>query len=80
MIKFSEVMQRVKTVLSKHIEKEKILDKDVALALQIDPQYYAVMKKRNKVPYESIAYFSKSYKLNMNWLLLAQKPQYLTLK
>jgi hypothetical protein len=77
MIKFSEVMQRVKTVLSTKLQKEKVLDKDVALALQIDPQYYAVMKKRNKVPYESIAYFSKSYTLNMNWLLLAQKPQYL---
>jgi hypothetical protein len=77
MIKFSEVMQRVKTVLSTKLQKEKVLDKDVALALQIDPQYYAVMKKRNKVPYESIAYFSKSHTLNMNWVLLAQKPQYL---
>jgi len=80
MIKFSEVMLRVKTVLSTEIQKSKILDKDVAYALKIDAQYYAVMKKRNKVPYESIAYFSHSHKLNMNWLLLAQKPQYLTLK
>jgi len=78
MIDFSEVMQRIKTVLSSQIKKDKILDKDIALALQLDPQYYAVMKKRNKIPYESIAYFSKSQKLSMNWVLLAQKPQYLT--
>ncbi len=78
MIKFLEVMTRVKSVLSTQINKEKILDKDVALALQIDPQYYAVMKRRNKVPYEAIAYFSKLHKVNMNWILLAQKPQYLT--
>ena len=78
MIDFSEVMQRIKIVLSSQIKKNKVLDKDIALALQLDPQYYAVMKKRNKIPYESIAYFSKSQKLSMNWVLLAQKPQYLT--
>jgi hypothetical protein len=78
MIYFSEVMQRIKIVLSSQIKKNKVLDKDIALALQLDPQYYAVMKKRNKIPYESIAYFSKSQKLSMNWVLLAQKPQYLT--
>jgi hypothetical protein len=78
MIDFSQVMQRIKIVLSSQIKKNKVLDKDIALALQLDPQYYAVMKKRNKIPYESIAYFSKSQKLSMNWVLLAQKPQYLT--
>ncbi|PTB83771.1 hypothetical protein C9926_01190 [Sulfurovum lithotrophicum] len=78
MIDFSEVMQRIRTVLSPQIKKNKVLDKDIALALQLDPQYYAVMKKRNKIPYESIAYFSQSQKLSMNWILLAQKPQYLT--
>jgi len=78
MITFPEVMQRIKTVLSSKMKKDKVLDKDIALALNLDPQYYAVMKKRNKIPYESIAYFSKSQKLNMNWILLAQKPQYLT--
>lgn len=78
MIVFSDVMQRVKNVLSAEKKKEKIFDKDVALALQIDPQYYAVMKRRNKIPYESIAYFSRRHNLNMNWLLLAQNPQYLT--
>lgn len=78
MIDFSEVMQRIKTVLSVKIKKNKILDKDIALALKLEPQYYAVMKRRNKIPYESIAYFAKSQELNMNWILLAQKPQYLS--
>jgi len=78
MIDFLEVMQRIKTILISHIQKDKILDKDIANALKLDPQYYAVMKKRKKIPYEAIAYFSKTHKLNMNWILLAQKPQYLT--
>jgi hypothetical protein len=78
MIDFYEVMTRIKAILSTQIEKEKILDKDIALALNLNPQNYAVMKKRKKIPYESIAYFSHFHKLNMNWILFAQKPQYLT--
>ncbi len=78
MIDFNDVMQRIKKILSIQIQKEKILDKDIALALQLDPQYYAVIKKRKKIPFESIAHFSHFHKLNMNWILLAQKPQYLT--
>ncbi len=78
MINFYEVMERMKIILSTQISKEKILDKDVALALKIDPKNYAVIKKRKKIPYESIAYFAKTKKISMNWILLAQKPQYLT--
>jgi len=78
MIDFFEVIQRIKTVLSTQMQKEKILDKDIASALKLDPQYYAVIKRRKKIPYVSIAYFSKTHKLNMNWVLLAQKPKYLT--
>jgi len=78
MIDFYEIMQRVKDILTKQIEKEKILDKDIAYALEINPQNYAVIKRRQKIPYEAIAYFSKKNKINMNWILFAQKPKYLT--
>ena len=78
MIDFYQVIERIKKILSTQKNKTKILDKEVAEALHLDPLYYAVMKKRKKIPYESIAYFSHSHKLNMNWILLAQKPQYLT--
>lgn len=78
MIDFDEIMQRIKLVLSSQKNKNKILDKDIANALSLDPQYYAVMKRRKKIPYESIAYFSKDNKVSINWILLNQKPQYLT--
>ncbi len=78
MINFDDVIARIKKILLEKNKTEKILDKDIALALQLTPQYYAVIKKRKKIPYEAIAYFSKSHKLNMNWLLLNQKPLYLT--
>ena len=77
MIYFDEVIQRIKETLSKQTHNTKVLDKDIALALKLNPQYYAVMKKRKKIPYEAISHFSASQKLNMNWLLIAQKPKYL---
>jgi len=78
MIDFNEVMQRIRSILSQKKKKEKILDKDVALALDINPQNYAVIKRRQRIPYEAIAHFSKKNKLNMTWILFAQKPKYLT--
>ena len=73
MIDFYDVMQRIKHILSKQIKKNKILDKDVAIALNIQPQNYAVIKKRRRIPYEAIAYFSKENKLNMTWILFNKK-------
>ena len=78
MIDFHEVMERVKQVLSNQILKEKILDRDIANSLNLDPQYFAVIKRRKKIPYESLAHFCKQHHISMNWLLLKQKPQYLT--
>jgi len=78
MIDFNEVMQRIRSILSQQKKKEKILDKDVALALDINPQNYAVIKRRQRIPYEAIARFSKKNRLNMTWILFAQKPKYLT--
>lgn len=78
MIDFHEVMQRVKQILSAQTQKEKILDRDIADSLELDPQYFAVIKRRKKIPYESLAHFCKQHNISMNWILLAQKPQYLT--
>ncbi len=78
MIDFHEVMQRVKEILSTQTKKEKILDRDIADSLELDPQYFAVIKRRKKIPYEPLAHFCKRHKISLNWILLAQKPQYLS--
>jgi len=78
MINFHEVMQRVKEILSAKMQKEKIRDRDIADSLELDPQYFAVIKRRQKIPYESLAHFCKHHKISLNWILLAQKPQYLS--
>ncbi len=77
MIIFKDVMQRVKEVLIVKSKKDKILDRDLANSLQLDPQYFAVIKKRKKIPYKHLAYFCKESKVNLNWVLLNQEPQYL---
>jgi len=77
MIEFQDVMQRVKEILLEENNKEKILDRDIASSLNLDPQYYAVIKRRKKIPYETLAYFCKTHKVSFNWILLKQKPQYL---
>ncbi len=78
MIDFFEIIGRIRDILSKQLKKEKILDRDIADALTLDPQYFAVIKKRKKIPYEAITYFCKQHKISMNWILVEQKPQYLT--
>ena len=78
MIIFQNVMQRIKEILIQETEKKKILDRDIAAALSLEPQYFAVIKRRNKIPYESIAYFCKTRNVSMNWILMEQKPPYLT--
>jgi hypothetical protein len=78
MINFLDIMQRIKQILSEHNKKEKILDRDIADALELDPQYFAVIKRRKKIPYEAIAYFCKRYNISMNWILLEQSSPNLT--
>ncbi len=75
MIDFNEVMRRIKEILTNQTKKEKILDRDIAKSLNLDPQYFAVIKRRKKIPYEKLAYFCKENKISMNWILLEQKPQ-----
>ena len=77
MIVFQDVMQRVREILQQETKREKILDRDIANSLNLDPQYFAVIKRRQKIPYEQLAYFCKDSKVNLNWILLEQKPQYL---
>lgn len=68
-MELEEIISRLKEIISQSLETKKIYDKDVALALELDPQYFAVIKKRKKIPFEAIAYFSRNNHQNMNWIL-----------
>jgi hypothetical protein len=78
MIVFTDVMQRMRLILQIQTSREKIRDRDIATALNLDAQYFAVIKRRNKIPYESLALFCKTHRISMNWILFAQDPKHLT--
>ena len=78
MIHFSEVLHRLREAVASIEKREKVKDKDMAKALGLTPQYFAVIKRRNKIPYKEIALFCKKNRLSINWILLKQKPIHLT--
>ena len=80
MIIFNEMMQRIKEVITLHSENRRIYNKEVAQALNLTPEYFAVIKKREKIPYEAIALFCQKQNISINWVLFGQKPQSLDIK
>ena len=74
MLSFSEVIERVKDILSKEIEGRKVYDKDVASALGISKEYFSMLKKRDKLPLEELIIFCAKRKISINWLLFDQSP------
>jgi len=74
MNRFDEVMTRVKDILSKELGEKRVRDKDVAEALGFTPAYFAVLKKRGKVPVEQIADFCALHNISINWMLYDQMP------
>ena len=75
MINFSDIILRIKKIITEDREKQKIYNKDIAQALELSPEYFAVIKKRGKIPYEAIAHFCKERKISINWILFGQEPK-----
>ncbi len=80
MIAFNDTMERLRSFIDKERNQKKILDRELASALSLDPQYFAVIKRRNKIPYEALAHYCHQHNLSLNWLLFAQEPQQLPKK
>jgi len=77
-IHFQNIMQRMEGFLREKKGKNKILNKEIAAELGLTPDYYAVIKKRDKVPYLSLALFAQKEHINLNWLLLGSPPKFLS--
>jgi hypothetical protein len=75
MLPFDDVLQRLKDILSTEKGEGKVFDKDVAEALGIDAAYFAVLKKRERIPLEAVADFCARRKISINWLLYDQLPR-----
>ncbi|MEA3491418.1 MAG: hypothetical protein U9R27_05915 [Campylobacterota bacterium] len=77
MIVFHDVTKRIEEVLSATDRKKRIYNKEIAKALQLSPEYFAVIKKREKIPYEAIATFGRNRKISINWILFGQEPKFI---
>ena len=73
MIDFNHTTLRIEQIIAKDQKRERIYNKDIARALGLTPAYFAVIKKRGKIPYESIAYFCKERKISINWIFFGQE-------
>jgi len=78
MIVFNDILERLRTLLQQQTGQPKVRDRDIAATLKLDPQYFAVIKRRNKIPYEALALFCHQKRISLNWLLFGQSPRHLT--
>ena len=72
MLDFTEIMNRIKRVLFEESGK-RIYDKDIAKALGFEASYYAVIKRRKRVPYRAIALFANEKEISLNWIFFNKK-------
>jgi len=70
---FERIIEKIKDIISQEIGEKKVYNKDVAKALNITPEYLSMLKKRDKIPFEEIAYFCAKRKISINWLLFDQE-------
>ncbi len=74
MLIVSEIIEKLKDILSKDGKDGKVFDKDVATALDLSQVNFATMKNRGKIPFSNILDFCAKKKISINWLLYNQNP------
>ena len=74
MLFVSEIIEKLKDVISTDGKNGKIFDKDVASALELTQANFATMKNRGKIPFSNILDFCAVNKISINWLLYGQNP------
>ena len=72
MLFLSEIIEKLKDVISESKLGAKVFDKDVATALNIPQATFATMKKRNSIPYREILEFCAKKRISVNWLFFDQ--------
>jgi SOS-response transcriptional repressor LexA len=77
MVDFSEIIERMKDIISTKKIGGKVYDKDVAAELGIGQATFATMKKRGSIPYREIMEFCARKKISINWLFFDQPAEML---
>jgi hypothetical protein len=71
-IKLDHIIKRIKLTVQTRTKSKKIYDKDIALLLKLEPQYFAVIKKRGKIPYKELAEFCFDNEIDLKWMLYGE--------
>jgi len=75
MFSFKEIVKKLKLILSDQLESKRVLNKDVANALNINYNTFKQMIHQNRIPYEEILVFCAKRHISINWLFFDQLPE-----
>lgn len=71
----TQIIEKLKDILSEEIGQRRVFDKDVANALGISKESLSTYKKKNSIPYEPIVTFCAKRSISINWVLFNQHPK-----
>ncbi len=72
---YTEILEKIKDILSQELGNKKIFDKDIAKTLDINYDNFRKQKVRNSIPYYEIMSFLAKRNISINWLFFNQLPE-----
>lgn len=72
---YNEILEKIKDIISQELGNKKVLDKDIAIALEINYDNFRKQKARNKIPYFEIMSFLAKRNISINWFFFNQLPE-----
>lgn len=72
---YTEILEKIKDILSQELGNKKIFDKDIAQALDINYDNFRKQKARNSIPYYEIMTFLAKRNISINWFFFNQIPE-----
>jgi repressor LexA len=72
---YNEILEKIKDILSQEIGNKRVLDKDIATALDINYDNFRKQKARNTIPYYEIMSFLAKRNISINWFFFTQLPE-----
>ncbi|BAK73765.1 S24 family peptidase [Arcobacter sp. L] len=75
MINFSEILEKIKDILSQEVGNKRVLDKNIATALNINYDNFRKQKARGSIPYYEIMSFLAKRNISINWFFFNQLPE-----
>ena len=72
---YSEIIKKLKDILSSELNDRSVQDKDIAVALEIDYDNFRKQKGRNSPHYPEIMQFLAKRNISINWFFFNQLPE-----